>query len=97
MADNWEKRHRKLIDKIKAGGYEAAIEHHTKGMLAAESALQAAYELGMEGAGDNMTGHSAKIAGKCREMLFNLKHHHCQADNAASDLMNMPVARDGSR
>ncbi|WP_439150785.1 hypothetical protein [Sulfitobacter sp.] len=97
MAKSWEKKHRKLIDRIKAGGYDAAIEHHTKGMLAAEAALRAAYELGMEQAGDDMHSQSAKIAGKCREMLFNLKNHHCQADNAASELMGAPVARDGSR
>lgn len=99
MADGttWIETHRDLIDRIKKGGYEAAIAHHTKGMLAGEAALQAAYELAMAEAGGDMNSKAAKIAGKAREMLFNLKYHHCQTDNATTELLGTPVARDGSR
>jgi hypothetical protein len=100
MADGqmtWETEHRAIIDKVKAGGYQAAIAHHTKGMLAAEVAMQAAYELGMESAGKDMTSEGALIAGKCRAFLFELKAYHCRADNEASTLLGQPVARDGSR
>lgn len=93
----WVDKHRELIDRIKRGGYDKAIAHHTKGMLAAEAALQAAYELGMEEAKGDMTSKPARIAGASREMFFNLKTHHCRADNMVSDLMGAPVARDGGR
>ena len=95
--DKWIEANRKLIDKIKAGGYEAAYQHHTKGMLAAECSLVAAYELAMEASGGDMYAKDAMHAAIIRQALYDLKAYHAQADINASTIMGTPVARDGSR
>lgn len=100
MADGqmtWVDQHRPLIDKIKAGGPEAAITHHTKGMLAVEASLYAMIEYFDEKAGDDRNSDAAKNSDVARMLFHNAKTHHSLSDVAISDRLGAPSSRSGER
>lgn len=100
MADGqmtWADQHRPLIDKIKAGGPKAAIEHHTKGMLAIEASLYAMIEHFDEDAGDDRGSDAAKNSDVARMLFHNAKTHHSMSDVAISDRLGADASAKSER